>query len=506
MGHTIFIEDAAETKNRLINNLVVNTRASHSLLDTDTTPGGFWITHPDNIVEGNHVAGSEKYGFWYDLQVHSTGPSFSSKICPENAQMGTFFNNTAHTVGRYGLRIFHVHKPRERPCESVSSSNPEIPAHYKSYTGFKNGRAGVMGLSLGAIVLEDIRVADNKDVGIQFDWVSTSDSEANYMLGGVVVGTSGQGGSGTPHGIISPQTEGWSIRGAHFYSFPTGAAIGQCSHCEICGLLDSDADTVFTEDLKFDDATVPRRIAWRPSNEKGIYHDNDGTLTGMGEHSWATSNWKHNEWADSTACKNDADTLAKFDGFICDNTVTVRKIWFHAPSGNISGKPLNLWQWDTNVSGMNIDEKWNFQATDENATPIEFRSAANPANHWLAPFVIPKNGRRTFYGRFGGGGYDFTSLTLERNNALWDSDDGELVFIISFYAIREAIYFDENGSTRHDNETYFTGTSQPCDNVVYNDTFNETQPKNFTVKFNHNNPNMRTCKMTGVQCLNNCWD
>ena len=49
MGHTIFIEDAAETKNLIERNLVVNTRASHSLLDTDTTPGCFWITHPDKL-------------------------------------------------------------------------------------------------------------------------------------------------------------------------------------------------------------------------------------------------------------------------------------------------------------------------------------------------------------------------------------------------------------------------------------------------------------------------
>jgi cell migration-inducing and hyaluronan-binding protein len=67
MGHTIFVEDAAETKNLIENNLIINTRPSHSLLDTDTTPACIWITHPDNILRGNHCAGSEKYGFWYDL-------------------------------------------------------------------------------------------------------------------------------------------------------------------------------------------------------------------------------------------------------------------------------------------------------------------------------------------------------------------------------------------------------------------------------------------------------
>ena len=116
MGHTLFVEDAAETKNLIENNLVVNTRASHSLLDTDTTPGCFWITHPDNILRGNHAAGCEKYGYWIDLQEHSTGPSASEHICPVSAKMGEFKDNVAHTIGRYGLRIFHEHTPRQNPC------------------------------------------------------------------------------------------------------------------------------------------------------------------------------------------------------------------------------------------------------------------------------------------------------------------------------------------------------------------------------------------------------
>ena len=35
MGHTFFIEDAAETNNKLIHNLAMRTRRSMSLLNTD---------------------------------------------------------------------------------------------------------------------------------------------------------------------------------------------------------------------------------------------------------------------------------------------------------------------------------------------------------------------------------------------------------------------------------------------------------------------------------------
>jgi hypothetical protein len=67
MGHALFIEDAIETKNLYDGNLIVKVKGSSSLLNTDQTPGAFWITHPDNIVRNNAVAGSEAYGFWYDL-------------------------------------------------------------------------------------------------------------------------------------------------------------------------------------------------------------------------------------------------------------------------------------------------------------------------------------------------------------------------------------------------------------------------------------------------------
>lgn len=66
-GHTVFIEDAIETKNYIYNNLIMNTKASMSLLNTDQTPGCFWITSPDNQFIDNHAAGSDRYSYWFDL-------------------------------------------------------------------------------------------------------------------------------------------------------------------------------------------------------------------------------------------------------------------------------------------------------------------------------------------------------------------------------------------------------------------------------------------------------
>ena len=54
-------------------NLVVFVRSSSSLLNDDLTPAAFWITHPNNIVINNHVAGGTHFGFWYRMLKHPEG-------------------------------------------------------------------------------------------------------------------------------------------------------------------------------------------------------------------------------------------------------------------------------------------------------------------------------------------------------------------------------------------------------------------------------------------------
>lgn len=106
MGHAIFLEDAIETKNVIKQNLVVSTRISWSLLNTDQTPASFWISHPDNVFVGNHAAGSDAYGFWFDMPRNPLNGSYTSTICPFNEKLGEFRDNETHSNVRFGLRIF----------------------------------------------------------------------------------------------------------------------------------------------------------------------------------------------------------------------------------------------------------------------------------------------------------------------------------------------------------------------------------------------------------------
>lgn len=119
LGHTFFIEDAIETNNFYDHNLAIKVSSGFALLNTDVTPAGFWITHPNNIFTNNAIANTDAYGFWFDLEPTAIGPSFDKHVCGINDKLGRFTNNTAHSVHKYGLRIFHGLIPRTYPCKPV---------------------------------------------------------------------------------------------------------------------------------------------------------------------------------------------------------------------------------------------------------------------------------------------------------------------------------------------------------------------------------------------------
>jgi hypothetical protein len=176
MGHTIYFENAVETKNLIEGNLIVDTRRSWSLLNTDQTPASIWISHPDNIIRGNHAAGSEAYGIWYDTQEHPLNHEFTETICPEHSKIGEFSDNVVHSNERYGLRIFHNLIPREKPCEPLVyessnleepyASNPPIIALFENLLGYKNARTAAIAERVGGVQFVNFKTADNLLAGV----------------------------------------------------------------------------------------------------------------------------------------------------------------------------------------------------------------------------------------------------------------------------------------------------------------------------------------------------
>ena len=105
------------------------------------------------------------------------GPSANRNICSRNARVGEFRNNTAHSCGRYGLRIFHDMVPREFPCRKIvrDSSNEADPYHknrpiianFNNYTSFKCGRTGAIADKVGVVRFNNFKTADHLTSGIE---------------------------------------------------------------------------------------------------------------------------------------------------------------------------------------------------------------------------------------------------------------------------------------------------------------------------------------------------
>jgi hypothetical protein len=128
----------------------------------------------------------------------------------------------AHSVGNYGLRIFHGHQPPQ-------------PAYYEDHLSYHCGKNGVMGGDYGHVVLRNITVADNANSGIEFERITLSPDRINECKAEdlTVIGVSNGNPGKSTHGIVAPQSDLWFVTNARFYNFKNGAAaLGDCSHCE----------------------------------------------------------------------------------------------------------------------------------------------------------------------------------------------------------------------------------------------------------------------------------
>ena len=270
MGHTIFIEDGVETKNLIEGNLIVDVRRSWSLLNTDQTPASIWLTNPDNILRNNAAAGSDRYSYWYDLQETAIGPSFDVNVCPEFQKLGEFKDNVAHSNGRYGLRLFHNHIPRERQCDPINydkddpNYNPPIIALYENLISYKNKRNCAIVERAGAVHWKNFKCADNLEVGMEMSRTDDNMQDGHAkIIGGLMVGKSENTeealDKASPYGVRTPRTEWFQMEGTKFYNYNFNKAAGMstCSHCWHDGNTDSGGRTMIVKDLFFDPTTVP---------------------------------------------------------------------------------------------------------------------------------------------------------------------------------------------------------------------------------------------------------
>ena len=253
MGHSVFLEDAIETQNIIDGNLVIKTNRSTSLLNVDQYPASFWITNPDNTIINNSAAGSDRYGFWFDLLKNPTGTFLQPYICPINTKLEEFKNNVAHSNGRDGLRIYAGHVPRTNPCAALVydnsnpsavgapyPNNPVITASYEDFTSWKNVENGAIVERTGDVKWKNFKIADNMFAGMEWSVVAPEIRSDGFSMidGALVIGKSQNTeeslDTASPRGIIGPRTEWFTAQNIKFYSFDFingGYALGDCSRC-----------------------------------------------------------------------------------------------------------------------------------------------------------------------------------------------------------------------------------------------------------------------------------
>ena len=126
VGHCFFMEDGVETGNQIIKNLGIQTKchptlpcqptglflpiqntdgqsADHILLPSDNTAATFWITNPDNSLQGQCGGGvRRRQAYWMALQrMHAIGAFLGTErganTWPGRTRVREFSGNTAHS-------------------------------------------------------------------------------------------------------------------------------------------------------------------------------------------------------------------------------------------------------------------------------------------------------------------------------------------------------------------------------------------------------------------------
>jgi len=293
MGGAMFLEDGVEIGNKIRYNLAVFVRTSSSLLNEDVTPAAFWVTNPNNIVEHNAVAGGTHFGYWYRMLRTPDGPSFANfpNFCPYRQQFGRFFNNSVHSVGRFGVWVFPEYSPTTG--SSCWGDNP-FQAVFDGLVAWGNNR-GFESVMSSTTQVRNAIVFDNHDTGIRcvtginhqavnlVNLRSTfyNENTGSSVINSVVIGDTGNQGSAIvpgEGGLVVMWDRGLRVRNVSFFNFPNantqaiyGPIItGRCSiYCG--GWL-----TKFSH-LSFNNVARRGKFRWAYD---GLYQDEDGSLGG----------------------------------------------------------------------------------------------------------------------------------------------------------------------------------------------------------------------------------
>lgn len=405
-GHSVFVEDGAEAFNVIENNLVIGTQPCSACIASDTKPASFWAASPKQIWLHNVAAGCTNDGYWHELPGNPHGPSYTTDICPVHDHLGEFFNNSAHSNGVHGLRLYPLVQPFVDPCGEARGA-PQI---YRNFTAYRCGQHGIFGKKNGDVHHYGARLLENRgsdgfwkiltdDVPyrphtkpIWDGWGPTPElgtAAIPQYYASLFVGTTrpdfnpATDGFGKV-GLWMPQNERFFGAKLTFVNYGQTGAIAGCADCDDPAFMKQGGYTYRLTGLRF--VQSPVRVRWTVPY-KSIMHDLDGSLTGRGPRTWALPYYKFNQHAACREMPEGSSLGGGQAGMSCDSSVGVRRLLLDRvePGWKLDRKYIALSQTDP-VPGL----------TEEDTTDgIAFR--ARDFWGWSVPLVTVPGTPGRFY-------------------------------------------------------------------------------------------------------------
>ena len=394
-GHGVFFEDSIETNNVVEDNLIMRTQVASSLLKSDLSPAGIWVTRPLNFINRNHVVGSASFGIWFELPGSPTGPSADSSICIAGERLGTLDDNVMHANG-IGLRIYPVFKPREDACQSITdptkvdmyAHNPPVTANFNRMLVYSNG-LGFFGRDVGAIKLTGWGFISN-GTGASVQKPESAPLLYPQIHDSVIVSESRLTevhGHKTGTGFVAPQKDGFLLDSVTFENFNGGTIMKMCNACDSERKKDKGGRLTTTRNLTFTNVSASTNIISYndAKRDKDILRDEDGTLlakmgfaaTGGG---WITPYFPH---LNVPECQQITDTKMCDELCVyCNETIEVRRADFKVNSGGsqFRGLTMKIYNYDKYTNWSTI------LTTEDDYSLIPARDFTG-FRGWAVPFV-----------------------------------------------------------------------------------------------------------------------
>lgn len=201
LGHAVFMEDGSEMDNVLRGNLTMSTKrpavsSTRPVIDDETipsdnelnefrnrTPAAYWITNPNNTIEGNVAAGTEGTGFWLIFSEFVTGLSadpnhlHNATYQPYLQPLGIFKDNVAHGCFM-GLDVHDGLRADGTIRKNFDWRPPNPPAVLEDLTIYGCDTAIYTGIGHGTVQFKGARMADNA----QNMWFASYDEVRESMI------------------------------------------------------------------------------------------------------------------------------------------------------------------------------------------------------------------------------------------------------------------------------------------------------------------------------------